>query len=269
MKSILFKYPFVSFTVMAFVISWVMWLPVIFSGPEMPFWVGIFHILGGLGPLTASLLMISLSGDKEQLQLFKKSLFLWRLPVRWYLIVLLLPIGMVFAAYFVLVLMGETFQSIVVGLPSIWLYPLMLIFMGILGGGLEEPGWRGFALPKLLARYSPVKASLILGVIWACWHLPLFLAPSLAQSNIPVGLFILTGIALSVIFAWSYLATGGSILITIILHAGINAALNWYPLKVSNVEPFLPITIVAILTAVLLIFCSPYLRGPGVRDPGA
>ncbi len=259
MKALLIKYPLASFTAMAFAISWVMWLPVIFSGPEALFWVTFFFILGGMGPFAASLVIIFLSGDQQQSQTFKQRLFLWRVPARWYAVVLLLPIAIVAASCSLLLLLGEGFE-ISADLPPVWVYPFILLYMGFLGGGLEEPGWRGFALPRLLARYSPAASGLILGVIWAFWHLPLFLAPSLAQKDIPVGLFILTGVALSIIFTWAYLATGGSIPMAIILHAGINAALNWYPMSAETMELFLPVTLVAMLASVLFVLFSGQFR---------
>jgi len=256
MKSLLVKHPLLSYTIMAFVFSWVLWIPVVFSGPEMPFWVSIFHNLGGLGPFAAALIMIRSSNNPEESQTFKQRLLRWQLPIKWYAVVLLLPLGIIAASYLALVLMGGSLQGLS-GLPPVWAYPLMLLFMVLLGGGLEEPGWRGYALPKLLSRYSPLSASLMLGVVWAFWHLPLFWSSSTSQSSIPLTLFVLTGIGFSVIFSWCYLYTNGSILMAIILHGGINAALNWFPMGTNTVEPFLPITIVVVLVSTVLALLSP------------
>ncbi len=139
MKSLLVKYPLASFIVMAFAISWVMWLPVIFSGPEAPFWVTFFLILGGMGPFAASLLIIVLSGDDHQSQTFKQRLFLCRLPARWYAVALLLPIAIVAASYFLLLLLGGRFVSSA-DLPPVWVYPLILLYMGLLRFHCVGPG---------------------------------------------------------------------------------------------------------------------------------
>jgi membrane protease YdiL (CAAX protease family) len=92
----------------------------------------------------------------------------------------------------------------------------------ILTGLAEEPGWRGFALPRLQARYSPLVASLILGIVWHLWHLP-----SMLFQPGGLSMFFLWGVATIVngfILAWAYNSTGGSILIAALLHATQNTS---------------------------------------------
>src|SRR4029077_5413333 len=86
----------------------------------------------------------------------------------------------------------------------------------------EEVGWRGYALPRLAARFGLSGASVVLGVIWATWHLPLFYlrgADTYGQSFVT---YLLTVIALSVAMAWVYWNTHGSLLLTMLMHAAIN-----------------------------------------------
>jgi membrane protease YdiL (CAAX protease family) len=86
----------------------------------------------------------------------------------------------------------------------------------------EEFGWRGFALPELLKGHSPLRASVILGVIWAFWHLPAFFIPSLSQSRLFFPLFVLNSISLSIIMTWLYLRTGGDLFLMILVHVAAN-----------------------------------------------
>jgi len=99
------------------------------------------------------------------------------------------------------------------------LLPLMLVFDGPLG---EEIGWRGLLLPQLLKRMSPIGASLVVGVIWFAWHIPLYLADGRDFSA--VGYFI-NVLALSLIFTWFYLKSRYSTFMAILLHATTNFAL--------------------------------------------
>jgi membrane protease YdiL (CAAX protease family) len=86
----------------------------------------------------------------------------------------------------------------------------------------EELGWRGYALPRLLASRSALSASLILGVLWGAWHLPTFLAPGTPQYGLPFSAYVLLTTAYSVLFTWIYLHTRGSVLIATLFHGAIN-----------------------------------------------
>ncbi len=89
----------------------------------------------------------------------------------------------------------------------------------------EEAGWRGFLLPRMLQRYQPLKASLILGVIWSFWHVPLYFRTMIALPNIGLR-FLLTTVAYSVLMTMLFLHARGSVLLCMILHYTINA---WPP----------------------------------------
>jgi hypothetical protein len=90
----------------------------------------------------------------------------------------------------------------------------------------EELGWRGFALPRLLARHSRLRASLILGVIWGVWHLPAFALGGTTQSALSVPIFMVGAVALSVIATAVYQVSGGSVLSAVLLHMMVNIAIN-------------------------------------------
>ena len=97
-------------------------------------------------------------------------------------------------------------------LLALFLFRLINPMDGPMG---EEPGWRGFALPRLQANRSPLVATLILGVIVAAWHLPLVFLPG--EDFSPV--FLLGSVGITFMYTWIYNHTGGSVLMTIIAHA--------------------------------------------------
>jgi membrane protease YdiL (CAAX protease family) len=86
----------------------------------------------------------------------------------------------------------------------------------------EEIGWRGYALPRLLARWSLARASILIGVVWAGWHLPLFFIPGTDLTGSSFPLFLASVAAVSVAIAWLYVRTGGSLLLVMLMHAAIN-----------------------------------------------
>jgi membrane protease YdiL (CAAX protease family) len=132
----------------------------------------------------------------------------------------------------------------------------------------EEIGWRGFALPRLTARIGARGASVLLGAIWAAWHLPLFFIPGTSTTGQSFPLYLLQVTALSVAFAWLYWRTGGSLLLTMLLHAAVNNTKDIVPSFVEGATTvFAPSSSpVAWLTVALLWICAAYFL---IRMPKA
>jgi uncharacterized protein len=134
----------------------------------------------------------------------------------------------------------------------------VLLFFGLiganatLGGGLEEIGWRGFALPQLQASLDAFTASLAIGVIWMVWHAPLFVVPGAVQSDLPVLPFVVQGIALAVVFTWLYNSTHGSLLLAVLLHGFFNAWLSTVWLLRDDIDP-LTLWVMEILVCVIAV----------------
>jgi membrane protease YdiL (CAAX protease family) len=104
----------------------------------------------------------------------------------------------------------------------VWMVALFFVYGFIFGGLTEEPGWRGFALPRLQARFSPLVSSLILGVIWAFWHAPArFGGVDTKSLQDTISEWILI-VLVSVIFTWLFNRTRGSILVTALIHPAMN-----------------------------------------------
>jgi membrane protease YdiL (CAAX protease family) len=114
------------------------------------------------------------------------------------------------------------------------------LFSTVIGGQAgEEIGWRGYALPRLAAPFGLARASIMLGMIWACWHLPLFFLPQADTYGQSFPVYLLQVTALSVAIAWLYWRTNGSPLLTMLMHAAINNTKDIVPsLAMTGTNPF-------------------------------
>jgi membrane protease YdiL (CAAX protease family) len=140
----------------------------------------------------------------------------------------------------------------------ILLAALNFVLVFLVGGPLgEEFGWRGYALPALQRRWGWRSASLVLGGAWTLWHVPLFYSAGTVQSHLPMGLYALSAIASSVLFAWLFNRTAGSVLPVLVLHTAVNAWSSVIPVMVqpdgSNLRPFQWVVGTLVFAAVLLL----------------
>jgi membrane protease YdiL (CAAX protease family) len=176
-------------------------------------------VLGWMPGLAAILVSAGIAGRAGFGALLRRML-VWRVHASWYLVASVGVVPIWLAAQALDPLLGGSGLNLPA--PS----PAQLALMGVqfavrmvLSG--EELGWRGFALPRLQERHGALLASLILGVIWACWHLPLFFVPG-SQRDAGFPAFLLGTIGLSILFTWLFNNTGGSVLLCMVLHQSIN-----------------------------------------------
>jgi membrane protease YdiL (CAAX protease family) len=168
------------------------------------------------GPMLAALILTALAGGWSALKALLGRLVQWRVGWRWYAVAFGLPVVLALGAVGLTTLSGLPAPTAAqwASWPSLFLaFPIRLFFSGPFG---EELGWRGFALPRLQANYSPLKASLILGVLGAIWHLPLML---IGQNQWPDIVLI---IAAYLLITWIYNRTNGSVLLVLLFHAATN-----------------------------------------------
>jgi membrane protease YdiL (CAAX protease family) len=136
----------------------------------------------------------------------------------------------------------------------------------------EEIGWRGYALPRLAKYLGLPGGSIVLGIIWASWHLPLFFIPDVDKTNQSFPVYLLSVTAISVTMAWLYWRTRASLLLTMLLHASVNNTTNIVPSALPGAVD--PLSFVASRTAwvsvVLLWICAAYflvqMRGATLPD---
>jgi uncharacterized protein len=105
---------------------------------------------------------------------------------------------------------------------QVWLSLPLLLAALVIPAVLEEVGWRGYALPRLQRRVGPLMASLVIGVVWAGMHLPLWLLPDFGFADQSIPLYFAQVMAISVLLAWLYNAADGSVLLTGTAHAAVN-----------------------------------------------
>jgi membrane protease YdiL (CAAX protease family) len=135
----------------------------------------------------------------------------------------------------------------------------------------EELGWRAYALPRLASRLGLGPASVVLGVIWACWHLPLFFMTGADTTGQSFPMYLLSVTALSVALAWLYWRTGGSVLLAMLMHAAVNNTKDVVPSAVEGATNVFALNAspVGWATTALLwiaaIFFLVRMRGSGFR----
>jgi membrane protease YdiL (CAAX protease family) len=167
--------------------------------------------------------------DGARLGPWLRDIFDVRVRPRYYLIAVTLPLVALGVAGLVhWGLLGGTPTPEL--LPAIASYPVFLGFVLLFGGGLEEPGWRGALLPRLQERHDSLTAALLVGVVWAAWHAPLVVLPGAAQNDIAPWLYPVQVVAMSVVLTWLTNASRGSVVPAILLHAGGNSIVNYYPI---------------------------------------
>jgi membrane protease YdiL (CAAX protease family) len=215
-----------AFLGLAFALTWSVWAVWYLIPDPSPLVQTVAFAAGGFGPSLAAVGVLALR-DASPWSWLRERLRLR--PDPWpYAVALGVPILAVGAAGLVhIVLLGGTLDTQTV--PELWEYPIFLLFVLALGGGQEEAGWRGFLQPALQRKRSPLVASLFVGAVWTVWHLPLFGIPGTIQSSIPIWMYVGQLLGMSVILTWVTNRAEGVILPAMLLHAGGNAVLNYYP----------------------------------------
>jgi len=143
-----------------------------------------------------------------------------RAPLTVWIAAVLAPIILYVGALVLFVVFGGGFDRAGV-LPAAAIPAVA--FATLVRGGLEEPGWRGVGLPVLQRRIGAFQASIVIGVIWALWHVPLFLMPGSSQAGTPFALYAAVVVGVSIITTWLYNAAGGRVLVAIVFHTLSNA----------------------------------------------
>lgn len=176
----------------------------------------IIYLLGVIGPAIAGIIVSKKSETKEDFRKFLKSCYQPPKKVTWYIFIVIIVLVLSLLPYFIVG--GE--QTVPV------LYILLNIPLFILIGGLEEIGWRGLMLRELSKKMSPLSSTLLVGIVWSVWHLPLFFIIGTYQYeylNIPI--FTISVISFSFLLSTIYYKTN-SIFLCIITHAFYNSVLD-------------------------------------------
>ncbi|MCU1532364.1 MAG: family intrarane metalloprotease [Arthrobacter sp.] len=233
------------FFVLAYAISWSSW-PLYAVGlmPRMEFLP--------IGPLVAALLVSSLAWGRFGFKAWAQRLIRWRVGWAWYAVALLLPPLLVLVTAFTNIALDAPATGPAdlawFGLLTVFAFRMVNPMDGPLG---EEPGFRGYAVPFLQKRRTPLHAAAVLGVLVSLWHLPLVVFGHLSLIGLP------TTFAITFLYVWLFNRTGGSVLLTMLFHANQGTftvgSFGFAEAAANRAELiYLAVVLVAALAAVLL-----------------
>ncbi len=252
------RYPVPAYFVLAYVLSWACMGTAAWLSSSN----GIIAWIGGFMPAVSAVIVLAITEGRAGLKQMLGRLLAWRVGFRWYLVALLSPLALVLMALpfhswlggRVLPDLGASFWT--QSLPSIGILLVMICTFGVFMSAGEEIGWRGYALPRLQARFGPWWATLILGVLWGIWHLPLFLIPGAAQYGMSFPGFVLASVGYSVIYTCLINRGRGSVLLASLFHSSGNGTVTYaaaiFPFLVQDVYLSLPALAIVALIVVLI-----------------
>lgn len=220
------------FFAVAFGWTWLFWILAALLGQGMDTAAGaVLLLLGVIGPMIAGIGFTYLTQGKEgRRDYWKRIIDFKRIGAGWVLVIFLfVPVLTAIAALLDILLGGSggTWGEVIVNfLFAPWAIIPSALFSSLIPF-IEELGWRGYVLDRLQARWNALASSLILGVVWSLWHLPLFFIKDSYQYNLGFGspafwLFMISIIPLNVAFSWIFNNTRRSTLAVIIFHSMVN-----------------------------------------------
>ena len=265
-QGLLARHPLISYFIITFAFSWLAFLPGVLTyygvlSVALSV-IGVLGIVGLLGPVMSGFFMTALTEGGAGVGDLLRRIVLWRVGLRWYLFVLLgIPAVVVLGT---LLRPGALASFDISAQPISLAYLSAFVSMLVIGGPLfEEPGWTGFAQPRLQGLHGPLVGGLILGSLWALWHLPGFLIPSQNLQDIPPRrtvldfvVFALALMGLRLVIMWVVNNTRGSVFMAILTHASWNtfysaSLIGLFPAR-SVLGSYLNLTLAACALALVL-----------------
>ena len=249
------RHPVAAFFVLAYATSWLAWTPAMlgYRGDLNQ----SLSMIAQFGPSLAALVAAWLSGASLRDLVF--PVVRWRVAPRWYALAVGLPIALIAFQGAVFGLLGFPIDISSVPARLARFVPTLLVLALIAGLG-EEPGWRGFALPRLQGRFAPVVATLILGGVWATWHLPLVFVDSrfshgFTSISPQILLAILTMLTIALYAFLRYLAHNRtrSVLLCMLLHGSFNAAIGLLPASLNVLQRGVYVSLLLVQVATLSV----------------
>ncbi|MFC4587550.1 CPBP family intramembrane glutamic endopeptidase [Sphaerisporangium corydalis] len=234
MRTFLRRHPMAGFFLLAYGLSWLAWLPYVLSADGLavfpfryPMVLGTSQFLGVmpgayLGPIFSAYLLTRLVDGRPGVRRWLRAFLRFRAGARWYLLALAgVPVIMMAATF---ALPGAAGALRPPAAPALLAFPPMLLVQLVTTGLAEEPGWREYALPRMQERYGPMAGALILGPLWAGWHLPLFLTGWGTGASVLGTMveFLFFTMVLNIVVTWLFNSTRESLPVVMLFHANIN-----------------------------------------------
>jgi CAAX protease family protein len=236
------RHPLTMFFILAYALSWWAWIPYAFGAFPNP--------VASFGPFLAAVVVLAVTEGKAGLVGLFRRMLRWRVAPGWYAVALLLPAVLAASATALNVLLGAQPPSAAqlgawTGIFST--FAIVLLIPGV-GGAWEEPGWRGYALPRLQSGRSALVAALILAALIAGWHLPLMVVGQVHYSDI---VLIFAGV---IVLNWVFNNAKGSVLIIMLMHAANNAvAGSFFPPMFSGADSVRQSWLLALVWAIVAV----------------
>lgn len=277
LKAFARRYPLTAYFTLAFALMWVFVIPIMFSQrglgiislPE-PLIEMFLLVATFSGPLPAALIMTTLIDGREGRRRLLRRMFQWRVGFGWYLL-LLVGYPLIFLAGLSFYSGAAPWVALIENWPLIFTFYLPAAAFGIIFPSLgEEPGWRGFALPRLQQQYGPLLGSLILGGLHGLWHLPVYFIPgTILEGPFNIMAFAAnTGliIAMTMIWTWFFNHAGQSVFFAMLVHGVSNAASGLIPQLPIDwpADPWFSFKTGAAFALLLILFTRARL---GYRSP--
>lgn len=266
------RYPLWSFFILTYALNAVFML-IYNNVVAIPY--QLYIVFYAFTPTMSALAISAVIGGRPEIARLLSGFKRWRVGWQWYLAAFMLA-GIPLVIAIVYILLGNPPRGLPPG-TTVWML-LGALGLSLLTGPLgEEAGWRGFALPRFQQKYSALTSSLIIGVLWTCWHFPNYLNlradPTGAggAQTMPFLIFLPVTLGLSILFAWLYNNSGGSLVLTVFAHYCFNFAggyiAGYFGLMPSNLLFMLAGVGLAVMTvAVVVIFGSKHLSRKPVAE---
>lgn len=247
------------FFVLTFILSWAIWLPVMTASFGLP---GITFppsgLVAALMPAAAAIVVTAWFGGWSQVRSLLGQITVWRVRPGWYAAAVLLVPAMIATVF----LAASVWRGSWLPAPQVTVGAVaFMVLIQVPNTLAEELGWRGFALPRLASRLGWLPAAVVLGVIWASWHLPYWIsAPNVHHYGaMAVVLFFAMPVAASMFLAWMYRSTR-SVLLPWLAHLSINVTIAFMPLSSEDIGSLWPQAAYTALILVLGVVAAFRLR---------
>lgn len=252
------------FFLLTYALTWVCFISVVKmshaprpTAPATAILSGSLLLLGTFAPALMALAVTARDEGRRGVRVLLRRMIQWQVGWRWYLFAVAYMPAVKLSVALIYRLMTGAWPRF--GTDSWYIIvPAIIISTPVQAG--EEIGWRGYALPRLAGRFGFARASLLLGLIWACWHLPLFFVPGADKYGQSFPVWTLQVVALSVAITWLYAGADGSLLLTMLMHSAVNQTVGIIPSANPNPgNPFtLSVSLVMRLTAMFLWITAAY-----------
>jgi membrane protease YdiL (CAAX protease family) len=260
------RYPLPAFFLLAFGLTWIFMIADALGSHEiLPFRLPLpLMIVMGYMPTLAAVIVTGITKGKNGIRALLGKLLIARVGLRWYAVAIFGLIVIYIGTITLYNAMGiapaspflsektPPFSSPLELIPRII---VLFLIVGIING--EELAWRGFALPRLQAKHNALTSSLILGVIWSLFHLPLFFTRTgSSQTDWSFSSFLLSTVAITILYTWIYNNTRGSVLLAYLFHAAANTWTQVFSIDHANQTVNWILTGLMVLVALVVVLAA-------------